>query len=221
VRGRTRYPDNPHGVLLAAFYPRHPPRGRRAHQARFIFACAIDIGLLVVCWLKGKPGMVLAGLFVPLVGLIGAIRLAKPTSYWAWHWYDQNKMAEAHGRFARLKVPLPIQVETRCRSAGGGGTGRAGWRRAWRRLKLDLGNTPGPCQTSSNGNGSRHERRRLTRDRGAGWRGGEGWGWGPQRARWMLLSLRARRTARALLHGKAVGVPGIHGALRSRFLQRP
>jgi hypothetical protein len=70
------------------------------HQARLIFACAIDIGLLVVCWLKGKPGMVIAGLFVPLVGLIGAVRLAKPGSYWAWHWYDPDKMAEAQRRFA-------------------------------------------------------------------------------------------------------------------------
>ncbi len=70
------------------------------HQARLIVACAIDVGLLVVCWLKGKPGMVLAGLLVPLVGLIGAIRLAKPASYWAWHWYGPDKMAEAQRRFA-------------------------------------------------------------------------------------------------------------------------
>jgi hypothetical protein len=69
------------------------------HQARFIVACAIDVGLLAACWLKGKPGMVLAGLFVPVVGLIGAVRLAKPASYWAWHWYESDKMAESHRRF--------------------------------------------------------------------------------------------------------------------------
>ena len=78
-------------ILIGAVAPR---------QARFIVACAIDIGLLVVCWLKGKPGMVLAGLLVPLVGLIGAVRLAKPASYWAWHWYESDKMAEAQQRFA-------------------------------------------------------------------------------------------------------------------------
>ena len=77
------------------------------HQARFIFACVIDVGLLVVCWLKGKPGMVLAGLLVPLVGLIGAIRLAKPTSYWAWHWYDPDKMEEAQHRFAGSDEAVP------------------------------------------------------------------------------------------------------------------
>jgi hypothetical protein len=78
-------------ILLGALAP---------HEAKFVLACAIDIGLLVVCWLKGKPGMVLAGCFVPLVGLIGAIRLAKPASYWAWHWYESDKMAEAQRRFA-------------------------------------------------------------------------------------------------------------------------
>ncbi len=70
------------------------------HEAKLVFACAIDIGLLVVCWLKGKRGMMLAGLFVPLVGLIGAVSLAKPASYWAWHWYDSEKMVEAQRRFA-------------------------------------------------------------------------------------------------------------------------
>ena len=78
-------------ILLGALAP---------HQAHLVFFCVVDVGLLVVCWLKGKPGMVLAGLFVPLVGLIGAIRLAKPSSYWAWHWYDQDKITEAQRRFA-------------------------------------------------------------------------------------------------------------------------
>jgi hypothetical protein len=77
------------------------------HQARLIVACAVDIGLLVVCWLKGKSGMVPLGLLVPLVGLIGAIRLAKPSSYWAWHWYDPDKMAEAQRRFAGPEGALP------------------------------------------------------------------------------------------------------------------
>lgn len=78
-------------ILIGAVAPR---------QARLIVACAIDVGLLVVCWLKGKPGMAIAGLFVPLVALIGAMRLAKPGSYWAWQWYDPAKLVEAQRRFA-------------------------------------------------------------------------------------------------------------------------
>jgi hypothetical protein len=87
-------------VLLAAFVLVIVLGAIGPHEAKFLFACAVDVGVLVVCWLKGKPGMVVAGLFVPLVGLIGAIRLAKASSYWAWHWYDAGKMAEAQRRFA-------------------------------------------------------------------------------------------------------------------------
>jgi hypothetical protein len=85
-------------VILGALAP---------HQANFIFGCAIGIGLLVVCWLKGKLGMVFLGFFVPFVWLIGAIRLAKPASYWAAHWYDQAKMARAERRFTGSERALP------------------------------------------------------------------------------------------------------------------
>jgi hypothetical protein len=94
-------------VLLAVFMLVIVLGAVAPHQARLIVACAIDVGLLVVCWLKGKPGMVIVGLFVPLVGLIGAIRLAKPTSYWAWHWYESDKMAEAQRRFAGSERVIP------------------------------------------------------------------------------------------------------------------
>lgn len=94
------------GVLLAAFVVVIFLGAVAPHQARLIVACAADIGLLAICWLKGKPGMMLAGLFVPLVGVIGAIRLAKSSSYWAWHWYDPDKMAEAQRRFAGSKGAL-------------------------------------------------------------------------------------------------------------------
>jgi hypothetical protein len=95
------------GALLAVFVLVILLGALAPHQARFIAACAVDIGLLVVCWLKGKPGMVLLGLLVPLVGLIGATRLAKPTSHWAWHWYDSDKMVEAQRRFVVSEGAVP------------------------------------------------------------------------------------------------------------------
>ncbi len=94
-------------VLLAIFFIIIILGAVAPHQARLIFSGVVDIGLLVVCWAKGKPGMVFFGLFVPLIGLIGAIRLAKPSSYWAWHWYDQVKMVEAQRRFAASDGALP------------------------------------------------------------------------------------------------------------------
>lgn len=76
-------------------------------QAGYIVGCAVGIGLLVACGLKGKLGMVFLGFFVPFVWLIAAIRLAKPTSYWATHWYDQAKMAAAEHHFAGSERALP------------------------------------------------------------------------------------------------------------------
>jgi len=58
------------------------------------------IGLCILCMLKGKPITGLIGLPVPLFGYIGAIRLAKPSSFWAKRWYGPKKMARAEARFA-------------------------------------------------------------------------------------------------------------------------
>jgi hypothetical protein len=56
--------------------------------------------LPVICALKGKWWYALFTPFVGLFGLVGAIRPAKPHSYWARHWYDEQKMAEAVAWFA-------------------------------------------------------------------------------------------------------------------------
>ena len=55
----------------------------------------------LICLLKGKPLVALGGLFfVSGLGIIGAIRLAKPDSYWARRYYDDAKRAKAQKRFA-------------------------------------------------------------------------------------------------------------------------
>ncbi len=41
--------------------------------------------LAVICVLKGKYRTALFGLFLPPVGVIGALRLARPSSIWARH----------------------------------------------------------------------------------------------------------------------------------------
>jgi hypothetical protein len=85
-------------VILAATVP---------HQANSIVGVAIGISLLGVCWLKGKRGFVFLGVIIPFVWLIGSIRLAKPTSYWATRWYGDAKMAAAERRFACSEQALP------------------------------------------------------------------------------------------------------------------
>jgi hypothetical protein len=59
----------------------------------------VYIGLTVICLLKGKIATGLVGLPVPFVGMIGAVRLAKPSSYWARRFYGATKMEKAHARF--------------------------------------------------------------------------------------------------------------------------
>ena len=48
-----------------------------------IAALMITLGFSVVALLKGKTMTGIIGVFFPLAGVIGAIRLAKPTSWWA------------------------------------------------------------------------------------------------------------------------------------------
>jgi hypothetical protein len=85
-------------IILAATVP---------HQANRIVGVAIGISLLAICWLKGKRGFAFLGVVIPFVWLTGAIRLAKPTSYWATRWYGDVKMVEAEQRYARSKQALP------------------------------------------------------------------------------------------------------------------
>jgi hypothetical protein len=70
-----------------------------------VVAVLIDIVLSALAILKGKPLLGLVGIFIPPVSLIGAVRLASPTSPWARRRYapDGKKMIEARTRFARMR----------------------------------------------------------------------------------------------------------------------
>jgi hypothetical protein len=85
-------------VILAAVVP---------HQAGYIVGSVVGISLLAVCGLKGKWSLAFLGCFIPFVSLTGAVRLAKPNSYWAVRWYGDSKIAEAEQRFDRSKRSLP------------------------------------------------------------------------------------------------------------------
>ena len=55
----------------------------------------------LICFLKGKPFVGLTAIFVPLVGLVGATRLAHARSPWAHVFYDDAKLERAQDRFSR------------------------------------------------------------------------------------------------------------------------
>jgi hypothetical protein len=63
-------------------------------------AVSLIAGLAIVCFAKGRVLLGVVGLFVPVVALAGAVRLAHPSSPWARWRYDDARRARAMRRFA-------------------------------------------------------------------------------------------------------------------------
>ena len=61
---------------------------------------AIGLSFVVVCALKGKLMWAVFGIYLWPVGLTGAVRLAKPGSWWARNRYDEAKVARSDERYA-------------------------------------------------------------------------------------------------------------------------
>ena len=61
------------------------------------------------CFRKGKVGMGIWGLFIPLVGIIGAWRLAKPDSSYALGNYGSVRMGEAKARYPGRAAKVPAE----------------------------------------------------------------------------------------------------------------
>jgi hypothetical protein len=61
----------------------------------------VDLAFALVAFLKGKTKLGAFGLFIPVVALVGALRLAKPTSLWARRFYGPAKLARSTERAAQ------------------------------------------------------------------------------------------------------------------------
>ena len=66
-----------------------------------VAALAVNLLLCVICLLKGKIVTGVIGIVVGIVAFVGAIRLAKPTSWWAKHHYAgrPRRAARAEHRY--------------------------------------------------------------------------------------------------------------------------
>jgi hypothetical protein len=53
------------------------------HLAGYIVTYGVLLGCAVICGMKGKLGFVALGLVIPIFWIVGAVRPAKPDSYWA------------------------------------------------------------------------------------------------------------------------------------------
>jgi hypothetical protein len=63
-------------------------------------AVTVILGLAVMCFLKGRVLLGVIGLFVPVVAVAGALRLAHPSSAWARWRYSGRRLERARQRFA-------------------------------------------------------------------------------------------------------------------------
>jgi hypothetical protein len=66
-----------------------------------VAATVATLLLVVVCVLKGKFKIALFGTFIPVLALVGAVRLARPHSRWARR-YDAARLAESERRTVRF-----------------------------------------------------------------------------------------------------------------------
>jgi len=81
---------------LVATAPFGAERGKEP-AAAFWLVVGVNVILVLVTFLKGKLKLALAGVVLPGLALIGAVRLAKPGSWWGRRFYD----AAGEGRRGR------------------------------------------------------------------------------------------------------------------------
>jgi hypothetical protein len=60
--------------------------------------------LAIACFAKGRVLFGVVGIFVPVVAVAGAVRLARPTSLWAKWRYDAPKLDRSRRRFAETRA---------------------------------------------------------------------------------------------------------------------
>jgi hypothetical protein len=100
------------GLALAGFSPFGVQDADSIELSLRLTATGILIAdgvLALICVLKGKYRTALFGLFVSPVGVIGALRLARPSSIWARHRYRGKRLERAIRRaadFDRHWAPL-------------------------------------------------------------------------------------------------------------------
>jgi hypothetical protein len=58
------------------------------------------LGLSLTCFMKGRILLGVLGLFVPVFGVLGAVRLAHPRSPWARRRYSAERLARARERYS-------------------------------------------------------------------------------------------------------------------------
>ncbi|MET9775988.1 hypothetical protein ABZ023_17340 [Streptomyces sp. NPDC006367] len=89
------------GLVLAGFAPfgvDGVSQDERQDRANVIATVAGNFVLSLLSLAKGKTRLAVFGVIVPFVALIGAVRLARPGSFWARRFYGSRPRARARSR---------------------------------------------------------------------------------------------------------------------------
>ncbi|MET9934273.1 MULTISPECIES: hypothetical protein [unclassified Streptomyces] len=70
----------------------------RQDRATFIVTIVLNFLFILVSLVKGKFRMAVMGVFVPFVAIVGAVRLARPGSWWSKRLYRRRHRARARSR---------------------------------------------------------------------------------------------------------------------------
>jgi hypothetical protein len=100
------------GFMLIGAYPLGIGDNSDGTDAFSIATSAlIGVFLAYVCFRKGKLMWGVVGVYIPPVGIIGALRLARPESAWAKKHYGVAKMKRSRARYAKeAEVHKPEQL---------------------------------------------------------------------------------------------------------------
>ena len=92
------------GLIVTGLAPFDLPNNSSS-VSTLVSTVAIMVSLAALAILKGKPMLGLLGIFMPLFSLVGACRLASPTSPWARRFYSPGspKLERSQERFGRIE----------------------------------------------------------------------------------------------------------------------
>ncbi|MFF5313893.1 hypothetical protein [Streptomyces massasporeus] len=86
------------GLLLLGFSPlgvNDLSEGQQQNRAVVLGNVLVNFGFALIALFKGKVRIAVLGVIIPLIALIGAVRLARPTSPWAKRFYRNRPRARA------------------------------------------------------------------------------------------------------------------------------
>ncbi|MFD5325131.1 hypothetical protein [Streptomyces sp. NPDC127092] len=88
-------------LVLAGFSPlgvNDVTAEERQDRVSFILTLVLNFVLVLVTLVKGKFRMAVLGTLIPFVAIVGAVRLARPGSWWSRHLYGRRHRARARSR---------------------------------------------------------------------------------------------------------------------------